>query len=180
MKTRMISLFAVIALASATGCEWKFNGSSGVDGEPPLGQGQVGTACAANSDCESGAICDASSGSPVCTEAPTCDVSDDCDAGFSCDPRNTCVFTGTCSAEAPACDAGPGLYCNEARGTCEANDPSSVACEAIIDPGQCDDRADCAPVYAGIDCRTPDGTSCTSDAANCTCDSFVYDFCATL
>ncbi|MBK9072927.1 MAG: hypothetical protein IPL79_18295 [Myxococcales bacterium] len=108
MKTRMISLFAVIALVSASGCEWKFNGSSDGDGtSPPLDQGQVGTACVANRDCESGAICDASSGSPVCTEAPACDVSDDCDAGFSCDPRNTCGFTGTCSADAPACDGWP-------------------------------------------------------------------------
>lgn len=202
MSTRKLVflLTTAVSLSAFAGCEWQFGGETQVDppvcgaspddggwsyadcpptptpDDPPIPP-NPGAECAANTDCASGYICDASSGVATCVATETCDTPADCDAGFWCDPRNTCVYTGQCSAEAPACTAGPGLYCNEDRNTCEPNAPGSVACADLIDEVQCAERADCVPVYEGINCDDPTGASCSANAANCTCESFVFDFC---
>jgi hypothetical protein len=90
-----------------------------------------------------------SEGSAACTnDVCICQRDDDCPATEVCDHT-----TATCVAPPPAC--------------------SALTTEAV-----CTTRADCSPVYGGMNCSNDMGTSCQSGEANCTCASYSFAACA--
>lgn len=103
-------------------------------------------------------------------------------AGFeSCAPEATspegsCHEPALCRAEPPECPAGtvPGVAHGCWTGYCIPEDECEPppSCEQIGDEIGCVDRADCAPIYEGVDC-TCDGNG------NCTCADWIFQACET-
>jgi len=125
--------------------------------------------CVADADCEQGAYCDTVSGGCVTTN--TCSANADCAEGFECDEsRSTCVpDDGVCET---ADDCGQDELCNTGTGECYV-----PTCDALTDETICFERADCAPIYRGNNCKDPSGAQCSAAEANCTCESFTFISC---
>jgi hypothetical protein len=157
-----------------------------------------GTSCW-ETGCEAGSYCDQWSG--VCTPSTTCNTDQDCGvgwwcnagtcnplgctdddqcaAGCYCDPTTGgCVETSYCSSDAE-CPAGE--ECDESRSTCIPSDdpppppPPPPACDTLTDEASCVARADCEPVYGGVNC-TP---QCSVDPNDplCSCESYYFAAC---
>ena len=100
------------------------------------------------------------------------------------DPAGTCAGTAatTCTTLQPVCPTGqvPNLIDGCFTGTCRAFASCDISpvCSHINDEPDCFGRADCQSVYAGINCTDPNGVSCTSGSAMCTCTSYVFASCA--
>lgn len=124
-------------------------------GRPPVGDPSdptgPGWACDSNDDCAAGCFC---GDDGTCIEAGFCSSTDDCPRGYVCDDRSSCV-----------------------PGDPEEPPPS---CEDIADETACLAREDCGATYNGIGCESSDGSSCTGDMPNCTCESFVFAGCVSL
>ena len=158
--------------------------------------------CTDDSDCGNGEFCDELSG--YCISSWSCQVDNDCGTGYECDDRGTCIpvpctadddclagcfcdtnsgsciESGMCEPDGTCLD--PGMECDVVRNTCtpcENGDctPPPPTCEEIVDETECLGRLDCISEYNGINCTSPNGSTCTSGDANCTCESFVFDEC---
>ena len=89
----------------------------------------------------------------------------------------------TCDEAPPVCPEGsnPGIVNGCYNGECIADadcpDGPPIYCPDHLDETTClaDDR--CDAVYRGINCTDPDGNSCTTPGANCTCERFKFDEC---
>jgi hypothetical protein len=87
--------------------------------------------------------------------------------------------SAACTSDVCICqrdDDCPGTeVCDHTSATCVAPPP---ACSALTTEAACTGRADCSPVYGGIDCSNDLGTPCVSGEANCTCASYGFAACA--
>mgnify|MGYP001823025025 CR=1 FL=1 len=117
------------------------------DGERPDGDEPPAQSCESDDQCTRGCYCNEG----LCEESSWCFRSSDCFEGFVCNRSGTCV---------PVADPPP-------ADTCEGHDTED-ACVA--------DEA-CNPVYRGVNCTTESGEACTSNSANCSCESFAFDTC---
>ncbi len=155
------------------------------------------TGCSTDSDCMVGDYCDEQSG--TCMDSVVCQGDDECGAGYTCDERNTCVplpcesseecmegcycdtSTGECT-ETGTCDpqgeCPEGSECDE-RNTCVPCEGGvcTPTCEELGSEAECLAADACSAVYRGINCESPDGSSCTIEESNCTCESFAYQGC---
>lgn len=152
--------------------------------------GGFGWACTENVDCAAGCYCDVDQ---TCQEGGFCDATVPCAEGFECDDRASCVpvlEVPTCQGEV-SCDVAPplcplgstpaieeGCY----SGTCmlktDCPDGAPFACSDLNqDEAACISSSDCLSVYKGINCSSDTGEECTSGTANCSCESFDYDYC---
>ncbi len=194
---------SLVVAASATGCHWNIaDGGSGCDdgrvGAGATGGGHGGpVACRAHADCAPGSYCDGG----ACTPSDACDADLACPEGFLCDAdRATCVpapapipcaadadcaagslcTAGVC-APADACstdaDCGDGVTCDEALGLCVAGEDPPPACADLATEDDCVGRADCQPVYAGVDCSCGADCTCTGGEPGCVCASFEFFKC---
>lgn len=149
--------------------------------------------CDTDAMCQEGCYCDTDAGE--CIETSTCDALGGCPGDMECDTaRNTCMppaqvtcqgdIDSTCDVVAPECPVGttPAIENGCYDGTCMAKedcpDGAPFECTDLNDDEDaCFANADCSPVYKGVNCTDPDGDQCTSGDANCTCESFTYDYC---
>ena len=150
------------------------------------------THCAWDSECPQGQYC--SPDTLTCTA--TCSCNNDQEAvngGFgwcdetrhTClpgqDPAGTCGGQATCTDAMPVCAVGQvptlinGCWTGDCRdyATCDI----TPVCGHVNDEPNCTGRADCSPIYNGLNCTKPDGTACQSGDTNCTCTSFVFASC---
>jgi hypothetical protein len=168
---------------------------------------QPGGECISTDQCAAGCYCDVSpeTGEGVCVETGFCDSAIDCTDGFICDARGTCVpdqalppscaaddectqgsvcevsddgvgqcvETGVCQEDT---DCLTGLDCDKDRGTCVSQDPTPE-CDDFTTEVECLAAGSCSATYRGLDCTSPDGSSCTSGQTNCTCQQFIFDEC---
>lgn len=161
------------------------------------------SSCDSDSDCGNGQFCDEASG--FCIDSWGCTADDDCGMGYECDARGTCI-PSPCDEDADClegcyCDAEgsgeciesgmcepdgtcalEGFECDVVRNTCTPCPdgdctPPPLTCEELTDEGECLLRQDCVAEYNGINCTSPNGDTCTSGDADCTCESFVFDEC---
>jgi hypothetical protein len=65
--------------------------------------------------------------------------------------------------------------CDHTTATCVA---PPAACSALTTEAECTTRADCSPVYGGMNCSNDVGTPCHSGDANCTCATYSFAACA--
>lgn len=97
-------------------------------------------------------------------------------------PQDSCGESATCTTALPACPAGqiPELQDGCYTGACRAIDGCDVppACTALTHEDDCTARADCEPLYTGLDCTDASGNACTMGDANCTCKEFDFSSCA--
>lgn len=131
-------------------------------------------------------VCDDYGCWEVCYDQVTCDSNDQCDWGLYCELSYDSYYYGQC-VTSPAgtcttqddCDA-DGYVCDE-RDTCVPGEapppPPPPTCEAHLTEADCVAAADCAPVYAGINCTTPGGDVCSNETPDCTCESFAFSRC---
>jgi hypothetical protein len=105
---------------------------------------------------------------------------DACIAYDACEPPidpGSCWEQVDCLAFAiPECPEGsvPGVIDGCWSGYCipEEQCEAPPACEQIAEEAACVERADCAPIYEGIDC------SCDGNG-NCTCTDWEFQSCST-
>lgn len=148
--------------------------------------------CQSDDECPTGSICDLDAN--LCTSSGTCDgAGDTCQDGYECDtvrdtcvpePAQTCQGEVVCDVTAPICPAGStpvivdGCYSGECMAKDQCPDGAPFACSDLDDDETaCFQHASCSPVYKGVNCTNPNGEQCSSEDANCTCESFVYDYC---
>ncbi len=149
--------------------------------------------CTDDSMCQEGCYCDEVAGE--CIETATCDALGNCPGDLVCDSdRNTCVPADevgpTCQSEvscdvvAPVCPVGstPAIEAHCYTGACmlktDCPDGAPFDCSDLNnDENACIADSTCSTVYKGVNCTSPDGAECTSGSANCTCESFEYDYC---
>lgn len=106
----------------------------------------------------------------------TCETNEECEAGCYCNNEGFCEESSLCRLNQDCADD---FYCSE-LGSC-------VPAEDVEPPATCDDLSSdetaclasesCSPVYRGVNCTSESGEPCTSETANCTCESFTFDSC---
>ena len=154
-----------------------------------------GTSAGCESDevCPIGSYCDEEIGE--CVDSGACDEAGNCPDEQICDQvRNTCLPIDdagltcqspvSCEEVAPICPAGstPAIMKGCYTGTCmdkdNCPDGAPFACSDLNDDeSACLENASCGAVYKGINCTSPRGDICTSGEAECTCESFAFDYC---
>lgn len=153
----------------------------------------VPRSCGYDGQCLVGCYCDRDAGE--CTESTTCDALGNCPGALECDQdRNTCApvdKTGWtcqgiifCASTAPICPVGStaitkqGCYTGQCMLKADCPDGAPLDCSDLNDDEvACIADTTCGTVYKGVDCTAPDGSECTSGSANCTCESFEFDYC---
>lgn len=106
--------------------------------------------------------------------APECAASAECAVGSQCVGGACVACEGDCGcARDEECPADQ--ICDHSRGVCGA---VGVACGELHDEGACVARADCRPIYGGVDCTDAQGGACTSGDEACTCATFSFVLCA--
>ncbi len=154
----------------------------------------VPVSCEDDTMCQEGCYCNEAAGE--CIETATCDAGGNCAGDLVCDTtRNTCVpadeIGPTCQGEvscdttAPTCPSGStaiienGCYTGTCMLKADCPDGAPFACSDLdADEAACSTNASCGAVYRGVNCTSPDGSTCTSGSNNCSCESFIYDSCA--
>lgn len=107
--------------------------------------------CEADAECQAGCFC---SDEGFCEESTLCQLNQDCQEDFTCD-LGTCV---------PLDDV----------------DEPPATCEDLSSEETCLAEVACSPVYRGVNCTSENGEPCTSDTAECTCESFAFGSCEDL
>ncbi|MCP4444701.1 MAG: hypothetical protein GY811_05050 [Myxococcales bacterium] len=191
----LTTLFA--SCAALAGCNLYFEDSD--FGEPPQRRGQsegwVPDSCQTNEQCGDGCYCTANG---TCEESSFCEESYECAEGFECDYRDSCVPGDepepepavTCQSEvgcdeiAPICPAGTaasiedGCYTGVCMAKADCPDGAPFECSDLnADESACIADATCGPVYVGVNCTSTTGAECTSAGADCSCESFEFDYC---
>ena len=153
------------------------------------------SSCEENVECGPGCFCTEQG---TCEETDFCDETADCAEGFECDDRDTCVPSDvpdpdpvvtcqsevSCDLEAPICPVGTtagildGCYTGECLAKEDCPDGAPFECSDLnTDELACTDSDACSAVYKGVNCTSNTGADCTSGSADCTCESFEYDYC---
>ncbi|MFO0751292.1 MAG: hypothetical protein U1F43_37340 [Myxococcota bacterium] len=104
---------------------------------------------------------------PECTASADCAIGSQCTGGscVACDGACLCTRDEQCPAD---------QICDHGAGTCGA----LVPCSDVHVEADCLARAECQPIYGGIDCTDAEGGECTSADPNCTCVTFSFVLCA--
>jgi hypothetical protein len=159
--------------------------SSCVPGNPPA-------TCTTDADCAAGSICN----NGLCEATCVCENDAQAQAAgyaycdettHTCHPpgNTTCNFEPTCGAE-PTCPVGSVGTADSASGCWSGQCSTIAACDVTPKCSNYQYEADCfnpangscSATYTGINCRKPDGSSCTSGSAtDCVCESFVFATC---
>lgn len=155
--------------------------------------------CTDSTMCASGCYCDTTQGDPnygQCVETGYCTADNQCPSGYYCDEgRSTCMpgtdpnqpscagtISSTCTTGEPKCqpDQVPTILNGCWTGQCVAISSCTAApsCDVINTESSCTARTDCAPVYDGINCKKPNGTTCQTGDTDCTCEKYVFASCA--
>jgi hypothetical protein len=101
-----------------------------------------------------------------------------CYSDAECAPEEHCNAAEVCLPP-PGCEMGEGdsagiMECETVcYGWC-VPDEEPAACEELIGEAACVDRADCTPIYQGVDCTCTDPT----DPATCTCQDWIFQYCS--
>jgi len=107
------------------------------------------------------------------TNQPGCEKDTDCANGNYCDIElRHCVASASCSAEID-CDAS--MNCDSARSTCVPS--GAPTCGEVTNESDCVARADCSPIYAGVDCSCGADCVCQGGEPGCVCESFEFFRC---
>jgi hypothetical protein len=104
-------------------------------------------ACARTYDCAQGEQCLSGACTPCANGVCACSRDDDCATTELCDRANR-----TCATPPPACTA-------------------------LTTEATCSARADCQPVYAGLECVDAQGGECQDGDTSCTCARFEFAAC---
>ncbi len=156
--------------------------------------------CETNDDCPSGFSCDDRSscvpgagGEPPPIER--CTVDSECSDDLVCDtsrgicippyidpPAASCQGSLNCSSAPPICPVGStpaiqfGCYTGECIVNADCPDGAPLTCSDHAESA-CLEDATCGSVYRGVNCTADTGEECTSGSLDCTCESFVFDYC---
>ncbi len=188
-----------VSSASLAGCNLYFeDGDQRRPGQSSNCRGEdcfdvTPSSCQTNEECGPGCYCNDEG---TCEETDFCEETDQCIEGFECDERDTCVPTDepdpivtcqtevTCDAAAPICPEGStagilnGCYTGECIAKEDCPDGAPFECSDLnSDEAACNDSDTCSAVYKGVNCTSNTGADCTSGSADCTCESFEYDYC---
>lgn len=136
--------------------------------------------CFSDAECADGLVCDEDRVTCVPGEEPApepqCTADAECPAGAYCAlDAAICIATSLCVADVDCAEA---LTCDEARGTCIPGEDPLPTCEELGSQEQCLARADCIPVYTGINCSCGPDCVCQGVEPNCVCERFDYFACA--
>jgi len=149
----------------------------------------VPNSCDDATPCPSGQICE----NGTCTSTCTCgsdaeaqrqgfgycdEATSTCEPGT--DPNGSCAGQITCNVKAPNCAEGEvplvldGCYTGACKAIAQCD--AAPACSAFQYEDNCT-AGSCTPVYTGINCKDPNGNTCTAGSMNCTCENFRFDSC---
>lgn len=103
--------------------------------------------------------------------ASSCLEHADCAAGWYCDEEGACAASAECEDD-DACDEG--FICDADLASCI---PGERTCEELDTELACSERADCEPVYAGVDCSCGPDCTCIGGEPGCVCESFEFFTC---
>jgi hypothetical protein len=119
---------------------------------------------------------------PQCPADSTAGIANGCYTGYcipnaDCNPHDPglCYGTATCASAPPQCPSGtlPGITNGCWSGYCIPTANCEIpACETLTSESACTSRADCTPVYAGMDCTCYPGY--------CECNTLTYEHCQSL
>jgi hypothetical protein len=177
---RITFLLPTIGALALAGCHVSYTGDWS-------GKGALGDSCTCDEDCQDGLSCDEdvcvpdddNTTTPTGTPSEGCQANADCPQGSFCElVSGVCVYTGSCQQDA---DCGDGLTCDEEVGTCvpgEDPPPPPPTCAEIALEADCSARADCVPIYAGVNCSCGPNCECKGVEPNCVCERFDYFACA--
>jgi hypothetical protein len=142
-------------------------------GGATIQDGGEGSPCASSLDCKDGYSCYQTGG--YCTAPSPCTTNADCPVGCYCEPSALlCVESSVCASDA---ECGAGLTCDESLQSCVPGEDPPPACDALKTEAECSERADCTPVYAGVDCTCGAGCECQAGQPGCVCASFEFFRC---
>ncbi len=200
-KNTLLLSALLVGSTSLLGCNLYFE--EGLDGPGRRGGGTevcrdgacgwVPDSCDTNEECGDGCYC---TDGNTCAESDLCEESSQCGEGFECDYRGSCVpgdepepevscqSEVSCDVETPICPIGStaAILGDCFTGECIANeecpDGAPFTCADLnTDEAGCLDSDICGPVYKGVNCSSPSGADCTSGSADCSCESFEFDYC---
>lgn len=105
---------------------------------------------------------------------PLCETNDECAFGCFCNSEGVCEESSLCFRHS---DCAEGFVCN-LGGTCvPSTEPNPATCDDHNAEPACVADAGCSPVYRGVNCTSESGEACTSQTADCSCESFAFDSC---
>ena len=146
------------------------SGASSTDGATPSSDS------GAMSSVESGNTGVAADGGSSVQGGPAapCTVSATCAPGTSC-VMGSCLACpgGICSCQRDD-DCPANQICDHTSGSCAQPPP---ACSALTTEAACVARANCIPLYGGMNCTNNLGNACHSGEANCTCATYSFAAC---
>ncbi len=133
--------------------------------------------CRSNDECPSGAHCSPSSSCVAGNDAPGgCTTDAQCGPGEYCaGGEGACRQATPCTGES---DCAPGFNCDPAKSACFP--ASAPTCGELGTEAECAARADCLPIYAGIECSCGADCTCQGGEPGCVCQSFEFFRCADL
>ncbi len=164
----LVTTFALSSLSLA-GCHLYFEEEQD---EPPLAWPAD---CRGDDDCDPDRPRDEPSDDEPGTDVPDlppipCATDAECQAGCFCSDEGFCEESSLCQLNQ---DCGDGFTCDE--GTCVPRD-EVLPCEEQAEAGCLADDT-CSPIYRGVNCTSETGEPCSSDAVDCTCESFAFASC---
>lgn len=116
----------------------------------------------------------ADGGATTTPDAGACARTYDCAQGQQCvGGACTPCANGVCACSRDD-DCASTELCDRASRTCATPPPE---CTALTTEASCSARADCQPVYAGLECVDAQGGECQDGDTNCTCARFEFAAC---
>lgn len=106
-----------------------------------------------------------------CVPPPHLEAGESCGAASCDEAPPACLEGGVPVIDASGCYTGA---CKPAW-VCDVPPP----CDVLKTEAECTERAECAPVYGGLNCRDPQGNTCdaSGEASTCSCEAFVFARC---